>query len=242
MTLKTYSTVLLLVATAAPACPQVRFEVASIRPSQPGTAQEARVRITGARLEVHAYTVRDILDWLNGFQLHRVVGGPDWMGIDRYDIVANADGPLQADNGQAGKAAIMALLAERFQLQSHQETRQLPAIVLRAPATPRALKPAGSDETYSIRMERGDVVLTAVPMAAVTNYLSNMWRVPVVDETEIKGKYDFKLATAQMDGEPEMKLGDRVRQAIEAIGFRVEDRRVPLEVTVVDRCERPSVN
>jgi uncharacterized protein (TIGR03435 family) len=242
MILKTYSTVLLMVATAVPACPQVRFEVSSIRPSQPGTAQEARVRISGDRLEVHAYTVRDILDWLNGFQLHRVVGGPDWMGTDRYDIVAKADGPLQGGDGQAGKAAIMALLAERFQFQSHQETRQLPAMVLRAPGTLRALKPAGSDETYSIRTERGDVVLTAVPMAAVTNYLSNMWRVPVVDETELKGKYDFKLATAQIEGEPEMKLGDRVRDAIVAIGFRAEDRRVPLEVTVVDRCERPSAN
>ena len=230
----------MLVAAAASASPQLRFEVASIRPSQPGTARDARVRVSGDRLEIHAYTVRDILDWLNGFQLHRVVGGPDWMGIDRYDIQAKADGPLEG--AADGKEAIMALLAERFQLQSHRETRQLPAIVLRASGTPRALKPAGSDETYSIRVERGDVVLTAVPMAAVTNYLSNMWHVPVVDETEIKGKYDFKLATAQMEGEPEMKLGDRVRQAIEAIGFRVEDRRVPLEVTVVDRCERPSAN
>ena len=241
MTLTTYSIVLLLVATAVPACPQIRFEVASIRPSQPGTAQDARVRISGDRLEVHAYTVSDILDWLNGFQLHRVVGGPDWIGTDRYDIEAKADGPLQRD-GEAGKAAIMALLAERFQLQWHRETRQLPAMVLRAPETPRALKPASSDETTSIRMERSDVVLTAVPMPAVTNYLSNMWRVPVVDETELKGKYDFKLATSQIEGEPEMKLGDRVREAIMAIGFRVEDRRMPLEVTVVDRCERPSAN
>jgi uncharacterized protein (TIGR03435 family) len=236
----TCSIMLLLVATAVPACSQLRFEVASIRPSQPGTAQDARVRIRGDRLEIHAYTVKDILDWLNGYQLHRVTGGPDWMGTDRYDIEAKADGSLEA--APDGKEAIMALLAERFQLQSHRETRQLPAIVLRAPGTPRGLKPAGSDETYSIRMESGDVVLTAVPMATVTNYLSQMWRVPVVDETELKGKYDFRLATSQVVGEPEMKLGDRVREAIMAIGFRVEDRRMPLEVTVVDRCERPSAN
>ena len=51
----------------------------------------------------------------------------------------------------------MALLAERFQLQTHQETRATPAIVLRAPGALRALKPAGSDEKYSIRMESGDV-------------------------------------------------------------------------------------
>ena len=237
---KTYSTLLLL--AAAPAYAQLRFEVASIRPSQPGTAEDARVNIRGDRLEVHAYTVRDILDWLNGFQLHRVAGGPDWMGNDRYDIEAKANGPLQEGDGQAGKAAILALLAERFQLQSHRETRQIPAIVLRAPGTLRALKEASSDEKTSIRMERGDLVFAAVRMWAVTNYLSNMWRVPVVDETELKGKYDFRLATAQVEGEPEMKLGDRIRQAMGEIGFRVEDRRVPLEVTVVDRCERPSVN
>jgi uncharacterized protein (TIGR03435 family) len=242
MTLKTCSTVLLLVATAVPACPQVRFEVASIRPSQPGTEEDAHIRIRGDRLEVHAMTVKNILDWLNGGQLHRVVGGPDWMGTDRYDIDAKADGPLQGDDGKAAIAAIMALLTERFQLQSHRETRQLPAMVLRAPGTLRGLKPASSDETTSIRMERGGVVFTAVQMWAVTNYLSNVWRVPVVDETELKGKFDFKLATAPIEGEPEMRLGDRVREAITAIGFRVEDRRVPLEVTVVDRCERPSAN
>jgi uncharacterized protein (TIGR03435 family) len=242
MTLKTYSVVLLLLSSAVPARPQMRFEVASIRPSQPGTGEDARVRITEDRLEIHAYTVRDILDWLNGFQLHRVVGGPDWMSTDRYDIQAKANGPLQAGDGEAGKAAIMALLAERFQLQWRRETRQLPAIVLRAPETLAALRPANNDEKTSIRMERGDVVFTAAHMRAITNYLSQMWRVPVVDQTELKGKYDFKLATAQMEGEPEMKWGDRVREAITAMGFRVEDRRVPLEVTVGDRCERPSAN
>ena len=54
MTLK--MAVLLLVATAVPACPQVHFEVASIRPSEPGTAQDARVRIREDRLEIHAYS------------------------------------------------------------------------------------------------------------------------------------------------------------------------------------------
>ena len=48
MTLTTYSIVLLLVATAVPACPQIRFEVASIRPSQPGTAQDARPHQRGS--------------------------------------------------------------------------------------------------------------------------------------------------------------------------------------------------
>jgi len=136
----------------------------------------------------------------------------------------------------------MALLAERFHLESHRERREVPGMVLRASQTPRGLKQAGSNESYSIRMDRGDVVFTAVPMSGVTNYLSNMLKAPVVDETELKGTYDFELATSRVEPQPGMTWGDRVREAVEAIGFRMENRRIPLEITVVDRCERPSAN
>ena len=131
-------TALLLAVTAAPAWPQVRFEVASIRPSQPGlTARDARHNFHRDSFVAKAMTVGDILDMLNGYQLFRVVGGPDWMRTDRYDIAAKAERPLEtADLRQA----VMALLSERFQLESHQEQREVPGIVLRAPRTPSGLK------------------------------------------------------------------------------------------------------
>lgn len=140
---KLYWTVLLLGATTVPAWPQLRFEVASIRPSQPGmTARDARINFRGDRFEVRAATVGDILDMLGGFQLFRVVGGPDWMRTDRYDIEAKADRPLEVADRQEG---VMALLAERFQLVSHRDRREVPGIVLRAPRTPTSLKPASSN-------------------------------------------------------------------------------------------------
>jgi uncharacterized protein (TIGR03435 family) len=230
---------LLLAAAAVPAWSQAHFEVASIRPSQPGmTARDARVNFRGARFEVKAATVGDILDMLGGFQLFRVVGGPAWMRTDRFDIEAKADRSLDSADRQP---AVMALLAERFHLESHREKREMPGIALRFPR-PEGLKQAASDETYSIRMDRGDAVFTAVTMSGVTNYLSQMLRAPVVDETELKGSYDFVLSISRIESEPGMNFGDRVREAAEAIGFRVENRRIPLEVTVVDRCERPTAN
>jgi uncharacterized protein (TIGR03435 family) len=230
---------LLLVAAAAPACPQARFEVASVRPALPSTtARDARFNFHGDRFEAKAATVGDILDMLGGFKLYRVVGGPAWMRTDRYDIEAKADHePAIADR----EPAVMALLAERFKLESHRETRDVPGIVIRAPRMPKDLKPAAPGESYSIRMdERGDIVFTATPMSAVTNYLSQMWRSPVMDETELKGTYDFVLPISKVD-QTEI-WGDRVREAITEVGFRVENRQIPLEVTVVDRCERPSAN
>lgn len=208
--------------------------------SQPGmTARDARINFRGDRFEVKAATVGDILDMLGGFQLFRVLGGPQWMRTDRYDIEAKADRPLEVADRQQ---AVMALLAERFQLKSHRDRREMPGMVLHAPRTLRGLKQASSNESYSIRMDGGDLVFTAVLMSAVTNYLSQMWRVPVVDETELRGAFDFELPTSRVESQPAMNWGDRVREAIEATGFQVENRRIPLEVTVVDRCERPSAN
>jgi uncharacterized protein (TIGR03435 family) len=222
------------------AWPQVRFDVASIRPSQPGmTARDAQINFRGDLFEVKAATVGDILDMLDGFQLFRVVGGPDWMRTDRYDIEAKADGLLKVADRQQ---AVMALLTDRFQLLSHHETREVPGMVLRASRTPPGLKQATSDESYSIRMANENVAFTAVSVSAVTNYLSQMWRAPVVDATELKGRYDFELATSRIESQSGMNWGDRVREAVEAVGIRVENRRIQLDITVVDRCERPSAN
>lgn len=233
---------LLLTATAAtPACPQARFEVASIRPSPPGaTARDARMNFRGDRFEAKASTVRDILDMLNKWELFRVVGGPVWMRADRYDIEAKADRELKPGDVEP---AVMALLAERFMLESHRETREVPAIVVRAPRMPAGMKLAATDEKYSLLGDRdGNVVFKAVPMSSLTNYLSQIWAAPVVDETDLRGAYDFVLNTSSAGRPPGEIVADRVRDAIEDLGFRVENRKVPLEVTVVDRCERPTAN
>jgi uncharacterized protein (TIGR03435 family) len=231
--------ILILAVAAAPAWAQPRFELASIKPSAPGaTPQDARFNMHGDRLDIAAATVGDILDWLNGFQLFRVVGGPPWMRADRYDIVAKADQPVPQPEL---KSAVMALLAERFQLQSHTETRDIPGFTIRAPK-PGTLKPATSDDKNSIRGVNGDVVFTASPIKALTNYLSQSWKGPVEDATQLEGLYNFTLALSQVERHPGENWSDWTREATEEIGFRVEARKIPLEVTVVDRCERPSEN
>jgi len=93
-----------------------------------------------------------------------------------------------------------------------------------------------------MRMDRGDFAFTAASMSTLTNRLTQMLMTPVVDETELKATYDFELAISRVESRPGMIWGERVLEAVEAIGFRTENRRIPLEVTVVDRCERPTAN
>ncbi len=224
-----------------PAAAQVRFEVASIHKSAPGAGpQDGRTVFRDDRFDAEASTVGDLLDMLNGFQLYRVAGGPSWMRTDRFDIHAKASAPIPPEQR---RDAIMALLAERFNLSAHRETRDLPAIVLLAPKRPAGLKPADSGEIYSARYsDRNDPTFTAESMSAFTNYLAQMWHAPVVDRTGLEGRFDFSLNASAIDPRPGENWGDRVREAVIAIGFKIEERKVPTEVTVVDRCERPSEN
>ncbi len=221
-----------------PAIAQVRFEVASIRPSRPGASpQSARIVFLADGFDAHDSTIGDILDMLNGWQLDRVLGGPNWMRTDRYDIHAKASGPVAKEEQHD---ALLALLAERFKLSVHSETRDIPAMVLLAPKQPAGLRPAAAGETYSMPYNSlNELTFRAVPMAAFTNYLSQMWQSRVIDQTGLEGAFDFSLSPSTDARE---SWGDRIREAVLAVGFKVEYRKVPTEVTVIDRCERPSEN
>jgi uncharacterized protein (TIGR03435 family) len=230
-----------LILAAFPVVSQVRFDVASIRPSRSDTGpRDVRINFHGDRFDVEAATVGDILDMLNGWQLYRVSGGPGWMRTDRFDIHAKA---AEAVPLEARLAAVMALLEARFRLTSHRETRDIPTMVLLAPKKPAELRPAASDETYSLRFDqRNDPAFTAAPMSALTNYLSQMLHAPVLDQTGLDGTFNFSLKPSAIDPQPGESWGDRVREAVLTSGLKLELRKVPTEITVVDRCERPGEN
>jgi uncharacterized protein (TIGR03435 family) len=125
----------------------------------------------------------------------------------------------------------------------HRETRDVPAMVLLAPKKPAGLKPAAAGETYSLRFnDRNEPTFTGKSMAAFTNYHSQMWHSPVVDQTGNEGTFDFSLNPSAVDPQPGGNRGDRVREAVIAAGFKVEEKKLPTEITVVDHCERPSEN
>jgi uncharacterized protein (TIGR03435 family) len=163
------------------------------------------------------------------------------MRTDRYDIHAKADAEIPAEGHES---AVMALLGERFHLAAHRETRAIPTMVLLAPKRPSGLKPAADREKYSIRVgQHNDPAFTAVPMSDFVNhYLSQMLHSPVADQTGLAGNFDFSLDPSPVDALPGEGWNDRVREAVLAFGFKIETRNVPTEITVVDRCERPSGN
>jgi uncharacterized protein (TIGR03435 family) len=235
---------IVLLAGISPALAQIHFEISSVHPSRPGASpQSARIVFLPDGFDAHDSTVGDILDMLNNWQLHRVVGGPAWMTTDRFDIHGKAGEPMPITQPPSAdqKDAVMALLAERFKLSVHHETRSLPAMALLAPGKSAAIKPSAPGEHYSVPyFSRDRLTFTAVPMSSVTNYLSNVFQSAVIDQTGLQGTFDFVLDPSALD--PTATWADRVRDALLSAGFKLEDKKVAVEITVVDHCERPSEN
>jgi uncharacterized protein (TIGR03435 family) len=137
---------------------------------------------------------------------------------------------------------MQALLAERFKLAFHREQRVLNyyALVvakggprLREPTAAPATMPAGVNGQLSILSNR-------MPMATVVSLLSRYMRALVVDQTGLAGEFEVKLVWTPDDRPvPEDQQGASVFAAVEEqLGLKLESRKGPMEVMVVDRAEK----
>src|ERR1700685_3548945 len=133
------------------------FEVASIKPCKPGTPEPGEERMglvqftyPGGRFNAKATSLKFLLEWAYGILPSQHSGGPSWMEDDRYDIVAKAEG--NATSAQM-KLMTRTLLADRFKLKFHRETREVPVLILSLGKTAPKLFPPKEGEQYSIRME-----------------------------------------------------------------------------------------
>ena len=225
---------LTLVSATAFAQAKSAFEVASIRPS---AEQTTNVRVgfqaTGSQVRVTAMTLKDYL--VIAYSLRpQQIEGPDWIGQQRWDVVATipeggADNVLEM---------LQTLLAERFQLKLHRETKELPVYVLGvsktgaklteskadpdAPAAPPdtvTVTGGGNNSTIgldlgggkSFTMENNQVQIRRMTMLDVAEVLTRFVDRPVVDQSGLTKTYDVTL-----DVPPDDFTALRIRSAVNA--------------------------
>jgi uncharacterized protein (TIGR03435 family) len=207
----------------APAAQWPAFEVASIKrtPDNTGPGADFGAR-PGGRLNARNNPVANFITSAYGVPNYLLIGGPEWMRDDRYDLEARADGePPRAEM----MLMLQTLLADRFQLRVHRETREIPAYVLTVgrggvkltpskdgtcaandPAVPRnPPPPPAPGETRlpncgnNLLSSRGatppNLRWTAVriDMASLAGTLALYFRRPVVDRTGLTGFFDIQL-------------------------------------------------
>ena len=235
-----------LVLAGGLAAQPARFEVAVIHPSAaaPGAGSSFE-SFEGGRIRITNEPVKLLVRVAFRLQDSQIAGGPGWLDTDRYDI--------EAKTGQPGKIApdemsalFESLLADRFQLKFHHETRELPVLALVAAKNGVKLKPAADGEgTSSNTSNQGKgtsrlkAVATNMPLLAA--YIGNRLGRLVVDRTGLSGSYDFSLEWAP-DEASDSAAPSLVTALREQLGLRLESQKAPVEVLVIDRLQRPSEN
>lgn len=122
-----------------------RFEAADVHLS--AKTQNPFPRTTPARngrYEIKTASMVDLIRIAYGFDSDKILGGPNWLELDRFDITAKV--PAEAD-ADAQKLMLQSLLADRFQLKVHKETKALPTYALVAGKKPSLKEAAGTEDT-----------------------------------------------------------------------------------------------
>jgi uncharacterized protein (TIGR03435 family) len=228
-----------------------QFEVASIRKNDSGPP---KVYVTpfaflpGGRFIATNVTLTEVI--VMAYQTRRIQmrGGPDWMDSDRFNIVAKADEAEGELKHEQLVAMVQALLEDRFKLALHRETEERTVYALVAGKNPPKLQPAKEGEqTAMIPGARGQMNFRKMPLSGLVNTLANILHAPVVDGTGLTGFFDFALDPLEFSDHTKPVTPDSWPDLVltalrEQLGFGLEKRREPLDITVIDRAARPTDN
>jgi uncharacterized protein (TIGR03435 family) len=245
--------------------PRQSFAVASVKPNKSGETTSFLRTTPGGNFAVGNMTLRGLIFYAYGLQGFQLVGAPDWIATERFDITAKAAADVPPTPiGRTSPEALMlrSLLEDRFRLSAHRETRDLPiyALVLaradgrlgprlrqttsdycarRLEAAGKAGEPVSPDaQLCGMRPSVNELTAGALPMNEFARFLAlNTGRL-VADRTGLTGVWDFDLKYSP----PNAPNADPDRPSLftalqEQLGLRLDATTGPVEVLVIDRVE-----
>jgi len=221
------------------------FDAASVKLNVSGGPRSGIGVMPGGRIAVTNQTLRQIIRSAYGAQDLDVIGGPDWIDTDRWDIVATAN---SADAAPPWRLMLKALLTERFKLQAHVEPREQPIFALVAARSDKQLgpkihrtklldckagDPCDSTQANTNGIVSGTITGAARTMGDIAETLSRYAERRVFDRTGLDGRYDFELQWSDIP----------IFTAIqEQLGLKLESTKGPVEVVIVDHADHPTEN
>jgi uncharacterized protein (TIGR03435 family) len=184
-----------------------------------------------------AYSVHD----------YQVTGGPAWLDSERFDIQARAATRASRDDI---RLMLQTLLAERCHLQLHRETRTLPVYSLevsKGGLKIRALPDGEPGRNCGMGTDKNGLFACGAEMGDFAFFLNNLLHVPVLDHTELAGKFDlradFDIADlAGTTAPPDTNRPPLIPALAEQLGLKLVAQKAPIEILVIDSAERPSAN
>ncbi len=281
------ATAFLIALTAAPAvfcqAPDKRpeFEVASVKVSEPMTNANFSigVHIDGAMVRCNYLSLMNYISMAYDVKDYQIIG-PDWLTGEHYDIVAKRPNGVEGEKALRGMMA--SLLEDRFKLVMHRETRDLPAYALvvgKGGLKIKELPPDTDADTSKVDVNvngggRGGTVVVLgggstisyslnkleskkVNFPSIIDSLSKFLDRPVVDMTNLTGRYNFTLEYSveelrnlvRASGADASRIPDfggeqpSIFTSVESLGLKLEARKAPVPVIVIDSVQKtPTAN
>jgi uncharacterized protein (TIGR03435 family) len=245
------------------------FEVASVKPAKPDNPPGQGVsRAPGGRFNAVNAPLRFLILYAYQIQGYQLIGAPDWIATERFDIVAKMEGDppsIVTAGPDPMRLATRTLLADRFGLVVRRETREFDiyALTMAKPAAQpgRALKPSPEDCSVIAARARaatpapsadsappficgqslgpGRIRFAGYPLSLFANGLSQIVGRTVVDRTGLTGNWAFEL-TYTAEPSPDSDAPSLFTAIQEQLGFKLEATTGPVDVLVVDRVQRPT--
>ena len=225
------------------------WEVATVKPSDPNDAGGQHINMRGRYVMFLDTTVEEFLLLGYSVQKSQLAGLPDWAKTEKWDVNGVPDTEGAPSLGQL-EEMIRRILPERFGLKLHHEQRELPVFALTIAKGGPKITPNTSDPNGWLNQQNGTVNgqhyenLKNTSIAELTQILEFRVDRPVVDQTGLKGRYDFNLRWALDDGTATgANAAPGLFTAIqEQIGLKLEAVKAPADVLVIDKVERPGAN
>jgi len=224
-----------------------RCDVASVK-ALPGELHGGSFDVTPIGVSFHGYPLGFLIRWAYGLHAYQAfeTAGPDWLepglGCVRFDIQAKADHPVPVEQL---RLMLRTLLAERLKLSLHREMKNMTVVaILVAKGGPKLHSSEKEEMTLTPASEIFDFHFQGALLARLDEWLYGFVPYLIVDETGLPGRYDFDLNVGQYQdlampgpgGRIDLTAG--VNKAIEPLGLKLQQRRRPVEVLVIDHAEK----
>ena len=235
--------------------PRLTFDVAAIHPTAPGVRTGGIKPLpNGTGYIAQNMTVKSMMTVMYRIPARQIIGGPDWFDTARFDVEAKGDRTYGLEDLHT---MFKNLLADRFGLKFHTETKQGPVyelIVDKSGVKMKADGDVGNLNIPIISTGPAEFVGTKVPISYLCWFLGGQLRSdprPVIDKTGLTKVYDFTLnflpdlpPGVTIDAlPPEMQNRPAIKDAVqEQLGLRLESAKGPVESYVIDHVEQPSAN
>lgn len=230
--------------------PDAAFDVASIKPAKPD-ARGYSIRPFPGRLSAENVTLKLLM--AEAYHVYDFqISGPKWIDSDRYDLEAKIGGDVPPSRTQL-RSMLQRLLADRFGLSVRRESKQMPVYMLEADKGDTKLQLARHpDRPVMFRVfQRRQITAENAPIENLTEALTWILGMPVLNRTGLEGSFDYKLEwspdetqlrSQEAPPDPDGNAPSLAAALQQQVGLRLVSRKGLVNLIVVEKAERPRAN